>query len=564
MSARPPSSVVSRESGLPAALARVLDQVKRRQLLLTLAEFPVVLVAGAAVAWVAQAVADRMLDLPWHARCAMLALDCIGGLWLFVRLVVRPWRHRLDRNGAALFIERGMPEFRTALISAVQLASPEADPLPQARPLIERLVADVTDRVTTGDVVARVLRPDRLKRLVARLSAPVVVALVLLGGCQPTSGLLLRRIFLSRAAFPAATTVVAVTGDLQVDEGGEAILTARAMGEIPAEGRLVVTHPGRPPEMIPVTPSTAGADDFTQLVKNIRESFTYYFELNDGAGPEYQVTVRFPPTAKTLRLVEVPPAYTKLPTRELWPTSLKLLEGSTLRVEGAASKGLRAGQIRIQGLDKPVALTVDPADNKHFLTEVPVPGSGWKSLSVHLEGSAGDGSVNDPVYPVELLRDRPPTVTLSEPKDETVTVIANDRVPVGFEASDDFELTSAVLLYRVFRLLPDGGTETAGGGKVPLQVPPGERVWQHRFSWNLGLLVPAVTAGYNIIFWIEATDNNSLAPATGRSSEHTIRVISEQEKRLELLELLDRKAAEIERLYEQQRAINGRTETAAP
>ena len=91
--------------------------------------------------------------------------------------------------------------------------------------------------------------------------APVAVALLLFGVCQPTSGLLVKRILLSREAFPAKTTVVDVTADVQVDEGGEASLTARATGEIPPDGRLVVTHLGRPPEIIPVTPSTAGADD---------------------------------------------------------------------------------------------------------------------------------------------------------------------------------------------------------------------------------------------------------------------------------------------------------------
>jgi len=358
--------------------------------------------------------------------------------------------------------------------------------------------------------------------------------------------------------------VVTVTGDLQVDAGGEAVLTARAMGEIPASGRLRVTHPGHQPEVIMVTPTTAGAVEFTQVVKNIREAFSYQFELNDATGPLHQVSVRFPPSVKTLRFVATPPAYTRLPEAELTPTSLKLLEGSKLRIEGTASKELRAAQCRILGPDAPLDLALDISNKTHFLTEIKVPGTGWNSLSVHLEASAQDGSVGDPAYPIELRGDRPPTVTLSAPKTEAITVIANDSVPIGFEADDDYGLTSAVMLYRVFRLLPDGGTEQTDTGKVPLPLPPGERSWKHQFAWNLARLVPAVTTGYNINFWIEVTDNNGIAPATGRSAECTIRVISEQEKRAELLALLALKAAEIEKLYEQQRAINSRTEAATP
>ena len=564
MSTATSSAHGSRESGLPAALARVLDQVKRRQLLLTLAEFPVVLVAAIAITWSCQGLADYVFELSWAVRCVLLLIDGIGGLWLVARFVVNPWRRRLDREGAALFIERAMPEFRTALISAVELASPTADTLPRSSPLVAQLIADVTARAAESNVVARVIRPARFTRLLARLAVPIIAALVLLIACQPTSGLLVTRILLSREQFPAATTVVAVTGDLQVDEGGEAVLTARANGEIPADGRLVVTHSGAPPEIIPVLPVAAGVAEFTQVVKNIRAGFSYYFELNDGVGPPHAVSVRFPPTATSLRFVAIPPAYTKLPETVLSATALKLLEGSTLRVEGVASKELRGGQVRIQGLESLVELAIDSFDSKRFLAKIPVPGAGWKSLTVHLEGTAGDGSVGDPVYPIELRRDQPPTVALTAPKDETITVIANETVPIAFEANDDFELPSAVLRYRIFRLMPDGSTDDAGTGKIPLKVPPGERVWRHRFAWNLGLLVPAVTAGYSIGFWLEATDNNGVAPATGRSAEYTIRVISEQEKRLELLDLLGRKAAEIERLYEQQRAINQQTETATP
>ncbi len=565
MSAHPsPPSHDPREAGLPPALTHILDQVKRRHLLMNLAAFPVILVAAIASAWVAQALADRVFDLSWNARCALLVIDSIGVLWLLARFVLRPWQQRLDRIGAALLVERGIPEFRTALISAVELAAPTAEPPPQSRYLVERMVAEVAALATQSNVVARVIRTDGFKKLVARMSAPVAVALLLFGICQPTSGLLVRRILLSRDAFPAKTSVADITRDVRVDEGGEAILAARATGEIPADGRLVVTHQGRPPEIIPVTPTTAGAADFTQSVKNIRESFSYHFELNDGVGLEHNVMVRFPPSPKTLHFVEVPPAYTKLPRLELSPTSLKLLEGSTLHIDGTASKDLRGGQVRINGVENPVQLTVDFSDQKQFSVNIPVPGSGWKSLSLHLEGADGDGSVGDPEYPIELRRDRPPTVTLTQPKDEIVTVIANDTVQIGFEANDDFELVSANMFYRVYRLLPDGGTEESGAGRIALKVPLGQREWKHAFPWNLALLVPPVTTGYDIIIWIEATDNNGIAPATGRSAERTIRVISEQEKRLELLDLLGRKAAEIEQLYDQQRAINSHMETATP
>jgi hypothetical protein len=255
-----------------------------------------------------------------------------------------------------------------------------------------------------------------------------------------------------------------------------------------------------------------------------------------------------------------PPAYTGLTPSELAPTSLKLLEGSSLRLEGSSTKPLKGVRLHIEGTEESVSLVVDSKDATRFSGTIPVPADGWKSLSLNLVGTDGDESANDAVYPVEIVRDRPPTVTLHMPKDESSTVVANDKVPIVFEAVDDFGFSSARLVYQVFRMLPDGNSEQAGEGEIGLEPTPGEKTWKHRLNWNLGLLMPPVTTGYNISFSIEITDNKAEVPGTGHSSQYTLNVISEQEKRLELLELLGTKASEIERLYEQQKSIHSRME----
>ena len=53
----------------------MLDAVRRRWLAVRVAEFPVVLLAVIALAWVLQATADRWLELSWTARAVLLALD---------------------------------------------------------------------------------------------------------------------------------------------------------------------------------------------------------------------------------------------------------------------------------------------------------------------------------------------------------------------------------------------------------------------------------------------------------------------------------------------------------
>lgn len=549
---------------MPCDLARILNHVRRRHLAMSLAEFPIYLLPAIAIAWSLQGIADRVFDLSWGARCVLLALDMVGVLWLISCCLVRPLMKRLDQKAAALLIERGIPEFRSSLISAVELSESDADLLPQSRPLVMHLLKETSALAERSDVIARVLPPDPLKKIAIRMSLPVVAAVALLLAGLPASGLLLKRILLSREGFPARTTVVSVTEGLRVNEGGEATLTARAKGVIPTAGKLVLTRSGRPSEVVPVAPLTPGGDVYSQVVRNIREPFTYHFELNDGVGATHEMSVHYPPVVKELRFTQIYPAYTGLPETVMSPTALKLLEGSTLRIEGSASKELLAGVLRINGAANPQNLALVKPGETAFRADLTVPAAGWKSLSVHLEGEEQDGSINDPEYPLQIERDKPPSINLSLPKDEMVSVLMNSTVPISFELADDYGFSSVTLSYQVFRPLPDGTTEQAESGSIPFKAPVGLRLWKRAFDWNLARLLPAVPIGGNILFWVEVADNNAgpTGPSSIRGPERTIRIVSEEQKRIELLERMGEKAAQIEQLYEQQRAINGKTESA--
>ena len=365
---------------LPAALARILDAIRKRHLALALAEFPLYLAAAIASAWSLQGIADRVFDLSWSARCVLLALDGLGVLWLMGRFIVRPWRERLDRKAAALLVERGIPQFRSALISAVELSDPQAQLLPQSRPLVAQLLQDTAALALESNVAARVLRPERLRKLACRVAWPVVAALALFCVCLPVSGLVCRRILLSHANFPARTAVISVTHDLTVDAGGEATLTARATGVIPPAGKLVIVRAGSPPDVIPVAAATPGGDQFSQVVRNIREPFVYHFELNDGVGGNHTLAVHFPPMLQEIRFTQIYPAYTGLPATLMPPTELKLLEGSILRIDATASKKLHAASVRIDGTAHPVSVN---QPGKHHLARRVAESRGRLEIPLH-------------------------------------------------------------------------------------------------------------------------------------------------------------------------------------
>ncbi|MBX3743189.1 MAG: hypothetical protein KF712_19545 [Akkermansiaceae bacterium] len=546
---------------LPHGLARALDAVRRRWLAVRVAEFPLLLLAVIAFAWVLQATADRWLELSWNARAVLLALNGVAALVLLWFFVLVPLCRRLDRRKAALLVERTLPDFRTSLISAVEFSERGSDFPSGSRPLVEKLLADVSHEAEKGDIARGVVKTRRLKRIATICVAVLLAAAGCFAWGLPLSPLLVQRILLSNAVFPDETKVVDLSGDMIVVAGTDAALSAKADGVVPQSGRLVVTHPDGTVENIPVSPSRTEEGVFQFSVRNVRESFAYRFELHDGVGPEHQVGVRVPPVLRQITFTQVYPKHTGLPETIMSPSALRLLAGSQLKISAEGSEALQSAVLEIKGVPDVLPLEISGDAKTSLKTELKVPESGWKSMSVHLVSAAGEASANDPVYRVELVRDRPPSVLVSQPKKETITVIPGEKVPFVFRVGDDFGLQRVALCYRVFRPTGAGAVESAEEGQIPMQFDPAEKSFSRTFVWDLGLLVPVVPVGGTITCWIEAEDNNpEKAVAITRSAEKIIRVVSEEQKRTELLELLGERAKDIEKLYELQRGMNERTD----
>ena len=551
-------------SELPAPLARALDRVRSRWLAVRLGEFPVLLVAILSLAWVLQATADRYLDLEWKTRQILLSVNGAVALVLLVIFAILPWWRRLTRPQAALLVERELPQFRTSLISAVELGTTLTSVPPASRALVRKLLADVSHDVQREELAPRVVQARRLGRFMWFMIAALIVAGTCFALARPLSPLLLQRILLSHTPLPAETRVADGSADFDLVAGADAALSAQAQGLIPSSGRLVVTYEGGRMETITISPVGGQPSNFAFTVKNVRQPFLYRFELNDGIGETHHVAVRFPPSVKELRFVQVYPKYTGLPETVMSPANLRLLEGSTLKIEATASAELRGAVLEIKGQDAPSPLKISGADKSVVTAELPVPSTGWKSFSLHLEDTHGESSVNDPVYRVELVSDQPPVATLFLPKKETSTVLAQAKIPVAFKVSDDLGLQRVAFHYRVFRPGLAGALEASDEGSFPFEIAPGEKSMSRTMNWELGRLVPPVTAGCSINCWVEAEDTHVTKPGKPgvitHSTEKVLIIVTEEQKRQELLEQLGEKAKELERLYDLQRNMNEKTD----
>src|SRR5690606_5671645 len=153
-----------------------------------------VLSAVLSASWLGQALADRVFMLSWETRCVLLALNTVSAAWILHRFAISPWRNRLDRHGAALLVERSVPEFKSSLISSVELAAAVEKPSP-SRPLIERLLAETSSHKRIHQLPSRVVRTAKLRGTALRTLPVIAIVLLFYLGHRPFSDLLASRVF---------------------------------------------------------------------------------------------------------------------------------------------------------------------------------------------------------------------------------------------------------------------------------------------------------------------------------------------------------------------------------
>jgi len=197
-----------------------------------------------------------------------------------------------------------------------------------------------------------------------------------------------------------------------------------------------------------------------------------------------------------------------------------------LRLSVSASAGLREGAVHLTGLEKDLPLNVDGQNRRVARAEIPIPKEGLTGFSIHLVDENGIGSQETAVYRIDILPDRPPTIKLTHPgPDEAATPGATELI--AFQAGDDFGVAKVYLHYVV-----NHGDEKVIdldlGGATPTQL-------ERRFEWNLAAL--KLGPGGLIEYWMEAVDANDVTgPGRGVTDRARIKIVSEAEKRAELVE----------------------------
>lgn len=474
---------------------------------------------------------DWSLDFPWAVRFLLfLGYLAAAGHVIWHNLLI-PFLRQPDDDAIALLVERGQSQFATRLIASLQLTRPGALQTGEAPALVRQLVAE-TERLARPLDFTAVIPTRQLRRLAGWAVVIVAIGGVVFWKGEEVSLDLLHRAFLSsEIQVPRKTRIGSTSGDLRIARGDNVTLFAVAKGLVPDHAMLVLKFAsGRTQEFL-LDQSPTNHSHFEQALENVQDSFDYTFHIGDGKSRSAHVEAVERPGIAKLDATQIYPDYTGLGTVRRSLGDLTLLVGSKLNLTLTPTKEVARGAVLVTSSTNAAPLSlplqVNPKNPREVQVTISITSEALSGFSIHLEDKFGFRSKDDAVYRLEILPDRAPLVRITYPERKEDLITQRATILIGFEAVDDFAVNQLFLRYTV-----DGGEEK--GIELTLDAP--SRALRRRYDWKVGALNPKVSEGATLEYWIEARDNNNVTgPGIGTSEHFSAKVVSDAEKRADLL-----------------------------
>ena len=211
-------------------------------------------------------------------------------------------------------------------------------------------------------------------------------------------------------------------------------------------------------------------------------------------------------------------------------------------------------------------MTIGGTDGNELTDEIAIPAAGLTGFSIQLTNEAGITSGDATQYRIDLIPDHPPTAQLIYPERLQELYTLKAKPTVAFVAGDDYGLAQITLCYRIVQESDDAGTSDTSTNSAPAPAPKKIEMdlgaghplnLQRRYEWDLAAVQPPLTEGTTVEYWMEARDgNNVTGPGIGESEHHTIKVVSDIEKKAEVMNRLMDSLSTITDISQNQEKVN--------
>lgn len=259
------------------------------------------------------------------------------------------------------------------------------------------------------------------------------------------------------------------------------------------------------------------------------------------------------PITGEIALTYVYPAHTHLATRTVPNTNGEIVapKGTEVRLKTRADREVAKAYLVIND----AVLPLDVENGRDLAGALVVQGPG--SYRFRFEDARGRMLAEGPAIPIAVEEDGAPKAEILAPITE-IEVDPADRVPIRFEAEDDYGLSEVALVFKLPGASKHQRIVLQRQADAPRRAS-GEHQWE---LVKLGLM-----AGDRVPYYIEATDNDAVSGRkTGVSRTQYLKVYSEAEHHRQVIAKIEAKWEELilllaDRLEAPER--HGATEPAA-
>jgi hypothetical protein len=547
--------------GVTARLAALRTQIK----------LWFVLEGLAYVFWAALALAlgsfllDYFFRLQLDQRAFLLVAGGIVLLLVFAQRVIRPLTTPLSDDGLILEVERRHPELAEALISAVQFKRLGGSVNPHtSRAMIDATIdrgAAAAQAIRFGDVINQSGLGQNFILLIAALA--VIAGLAFGGTVEPhIAAWFKRNILLQGATYPQDTYLEilrAENGRIRIPKGDDYVLQVAVKPEskVVPERVFVEFDDNRAALAMKrsETTDTNAQPVFEVVLANVIQSFKFRVRGGDERTDPVTVELVDPPALDQLELAVTYPKYAGGHTEKL-PAGKGpyfILPGSSLKLTGVGNKPLAKAALAREG--ERFELGIEKGVDVSGLVSAEQLKTG--QYAIELTDSEGLTARRPTTFGLRLRPDREPKVR-AKLVGIGGMVTARARLPLEIRIADDYGLTEIAAPF-VWR--GDDEQRKEGSGKLPLPAAKIEpRKLELSFKDVLDLEPLDIPTATGLTFHVAAADNDDYqddpaspaGPNVGKSPDFTIRVVTDEELRSDLLRREKEQRQEFERLAGQQ------------
>jgi len=300
---------------------------------------------------------------------------------------------------------------------------------------------------------------------------------------------------------------------------------------------------GRATEQAEMNRALAGVGaQFSHMLENIRQSFSYRVHLGNESSRWFNVTVVEPPLVRSLRVTVKFPNYTGRAPLELDENvgDILALPGSTVSVRMTPNKPVAQANI----LFSTGEVTPLTASGDDFRAEFTVRRQGTYQFGLKDEkGLTNQDAIQ---YRLELETDQPPAVQITFPGRD-MDLDESMRMPLVIEGEDDYGFSKLQIVYEIL----EGGA--AEGKRATMTLPianKNTRAFREQPIWELGAL--DLHPEDVVRYYAEVFDNDVIGgPKSGRSQIFHLRFPSMYEMYQEIAATQEEASQDLQAMYEQ-------------